>query len=99
MSIVGLFILSASLLASIWAGKVELLPAAGIFFIATAVVDVVSLVNRFITKFLAIRNMEAVFNGMAQGQAPQGLRDEIWRGAQGAWRKAQGERTDKGDSD
>ena len=77
MSVIGLFILSAALLASLWAGKVTLLDAAIAFFVATVVIDLVAGVLALMKKWLALRTTEIMFTGMADGGMPDIIREQI----------------------
>ena len=63
MNVVGLFILTASLLASLWAGKADLLVAALVFFVATVISDLVGIINLWVMKTTAAKATEIFLSG------------------------------------
>ena len=66
-----------------------MLVVAGVVFVAAAVTDILGMAAIAVTKHYAIRNSEVVFNGLAQGSLPQGIRDQIGNQARNAWAEAQ----------
>ena len=64
MNLIGLFVLAASLIAALWAGQIELVPAAIIFFAAGATSDLLGILSTFTQKWVAAKSAEVMITGM-----------------------------------
>lgn len=85
MTFIGLFILTASLVASMWAGKVELLEAALIFFAATVIADLLATLALWVTKSTAAKAAQLL---MASAKTNPIVADLVNKGIEQAARNA-----------
>lgn len=76
MTVIGLFLTSAALLATLWAGKVALLDAVLIWTAVAAVTDLVASVTGYLRQLIKVKQVEVVLDGMAEGSAKEGLRQQ-----------------------
>jgi LPS O-antigen subunit length determinant protein (WzzB/FepE family) len=73
MSVLGLFILTASLLATLWAGKITLVDASLLFFGAAALVDALVILRKFMQAY----TVGVTIHGLAQGSFAKGIQDAL----------------------